>query len=414
MKKTYSKNGITLLCAVVYFISYFSRKDFAAVMAAMLAQNVLDKSTAGLVGTMLFVFYGIGQLVSGYLGDKIKPSYIIIFGLGLTAVCNLLMPILPISTLMIPVWGLNGFAQAMMWPPIVKILSCYLSHEQFVSANLVVTSAAHISTIILYLYVPVCLSFMNWETVFYTAAVLAVITIVGFVIALRIVLPADTSTIASPITQKAVGEKIPIGRIMIEAGILPVFGCIVVTGFLRDGIESWLPTLYSEAFGRESTESILVSVILPIFSILSVAAITAMHKKPLFNNEIRGAGILFALAIVLCVPLALLISNETVAARVICLVLAAVICAAMHAVNFLLISCLPGRFASYGRSSTVSGLTNACIYIGAAASMYGIAVISEALGWSAAVVSWMIIAAAGIVLAVFAYRKYTKFIVTTV
>ncbi len=254
---------------------------------------------------------------------------------------------------------------------------------------------------------------MNWETVFYTAAALAVITIVGFVIALRTVLPADAATIASPITQKDVGEKIPIGRIMIEAGILPVFGCIVVTGFLRDGIESWLPTLYSEAFGRESTESILVSVILPIFSILSVTTITAMHKKPLFNNEIRGSGILFALAIVLCVPLALLISNETVVARVICLVLVAVICAAMHAVNFLLISCVPGRFASYGRSSTVSGLTNACIYIGAAASMYGIAVISEVLGWSATVVSWIIIAAAGIVLAVFAYRKYTKFIVTT-
>ena len=414
MKKTYSKNGITLLCAVVYFISYFSRKDFAAVMAAMLSQNVLDKSTAGLVGTMLFVFYGIGQLVSGYLGDKIKPSYIIIFGLGLTAFCNVLMPLVPISTLMIPVWGLNGFAQAMMWPPIVKILSSYLSHEQFVSANLVVTSAAHISTIILYLYVPVCLSFMNWETVFYTAAALAVITIVGFVIALRIVLPADREIGASSITQKASGEKIPIGRIMIEAGILPIFGCIVVTGFLRDGIESWLPTLYSEAFGRESTESILVSVILPIFSILSVTAITAMHKKPLFNNEIRGSGILFALAIVLCVPLALLITNETVAARVICLLLAAVVCAAMHAVNFLLISCVPGRFASYGRSSTVSGLTNACIYIGAAASMYGIAVISEALGWSSTVVSWMIIAAAGIVLAVFAYRKYTKFIVTTI
>ncbi len=104
---------------------------------------------------MLFVFYGIGQLVSGYLGDKIKPSYIIIFGLVLTAVCNLLMPLVPISTLMIPLWGLNGFAQAMLWPPIVKILSCYLSHEQFVSANLVVTSAAHISTIVLYLYVPV-------------------------------------------------------------------------------------------------------------------------------------------------------------------------------------------------------------------------------------------------------------------
>ncbi len=54
MKTSYSKNGITMLCAVVYFISYFSRKDFAAVMAAMLSQNVLDKSTAGLIGNDAF------------------------------------------------------------------------------------------------------------------------------------------------------------------------------------------------------------------------------------------------------------------------------------------------------------------------------------------------------------------------
>ena len=413
MKTKYSKNGITLLCAIVYFVSYFSRKDFAAVMAAMLAQNVLDKSTAGLVGTMLFVFYGAGQLVSGYLGDKIKPKYIIIFGLGLTAVCNLLMPLVPISTLMIPVWGVNGFAQAMMWPPIVKILSCYLSHDKYVTASLVVTSAAHISTILLYLYVPVCLTYMNWETVFYTATVMAVVTIVGFVVALRLVLPKEAETVEMPNTSKAGGEKLPIGKIMLDAGILPIFGCIIVTGFLRDGIESWLPTLYSEAFNRESTESILVSVILPIFSIVSVTSITAIHKRPLFNNEIRGAGILFAASIVLCLPLAILISNEATLARIVCLVLAAIICAAMHGVNFLLISCLPGRFARFGRSSTVSGLTNAFIYIGAAASMYGIAVISEALGWSAAVISWMIIVSVGVLLAVLAYRKYTKFISTT-
>ena len=85
MKTSYSKNGIIALCSAVYFVSYFSRKDFAAVMAAMLSEEVLDKTTAGLIGTMLFVFYGVGQLVSGYLGDKLKPKYLIMFGLSVTA-----------------------------------------------------------------------------------------------------------------------------------------------------------------------------------------------------------------------------------------------------------------------------------------------------------------------------------------
>ena len=152
-ERKYSKNGIIALCSLVYFVSYFSRKGFAAVMAGMLAEAVLDKPTAGLVGTMLFVFYGIGQLLSGYLGDRMRPQHLLCAGLTVTSLCNFLMPIVPSSTLMIPVWGLNGLAQAMLWPPIVKILSGYLDHEKYVIANLIVTSAAHVATILLYIFV---------------------------------------------------------------------------------------------------------------------------------------------------------------------------------------------------------------------------------------------------------------------
>ena len=90
-KKNYSRLGIILLCSLVYFVSYFSRKDFAAAMAGMLSEEVLARSTAGLIGTMMFVFYGTGQLISGYLGDKIKPKYLIIIGLTTTGVCNFLI-----------------------------------------------------------------------------------------------------------------------------------------------------------------------------------------------------------------------------------------------------------------------------------------------------------------------------------
>ena len=62
---------------MVYFVSYFSRKDFAAVMAGMISDGSISRANAGLVGTMLFAFYGVGQLISGYLGDKMKPRSLI-------------------------------------------------------------------------------------------------------------------------------------------------------------------------------------------------------------------------------------------------------------------------------------------------------------------------------------------------
>ena len=407
--KKNSKSFIVILCSAVYFVSYFSRKDFAATMAAMLDASVIDKVTGGFIGMGLFIAYGVGQLISGYLGDKVKPSTLLLFGLGTTALCNLAMPLVSSGALMIPVWALNGLAQAMLWPPIVRILSDNLDYESFVRANLAVTTSAHVATILLYIYVPFCLRFMSWEAVFFTATILAGVAMVLLALSLILILPKDT--IKKPERRvKADSGDVNYGRLLLRAGIIPIFLAIIMMGFLRDGIESWLPTLYSEAFNRAADESILVSVSLPIFSIISITAITALHKTRTFKNEACGSLILFGCVIVAALPIVILISYNGAVARLVCLILSCLVCAFMHGVNFLLISCLPGRFSAYGKAATTSGFCNAFTYVGAAISSYGMAIISELMGWRTTIITWMIVGALGVILALTALRPYTKFI----
>ena len=410
MKKyKYSNKAIVALCTVAYFASYFSRKTFAVVMVNMLEGGVIERDVAGIIGTALFVFYGAGQLISGYMGDKLSPKYLMFSGLMISAVCNLLMPILPNQYLMIPIWAINGFAQALLWPPIVRILSDNLSHEKYVSANLIVTCGAHVSTIVLYVCAPICISFMSWKSVFFLSTIFCVVVGVIFLVAMCVVLGKKEAEKSEIVKDQAFCNT-SIWKIFKDAGVIPLFVCIIAMGFMRDGIEGWLPTLYSEAFHRDSSESILVSVILPIFAIISIFIVRAVHKGKTFNNEARGSGILFIASIVLCVPFAILINIEATWARVICLILASLICACMHSINFLLISCLPGRFAKTGRASTAGGFCNACTYIGASISMYGIALISDYFGWSATIFSWACILLLGAVFAVAAIKKYTQFL----
>jgi sugar phosphate permease len=85
----------------------------------------------------------------------------------------------------------------------------------------------------------------------------------------------------------------------------------------------------------------------------------------------------------------------------------------MHGCNFLLISCMPGRFASYRKAATTSGFSNACTYVGAAISMYGIPSDAEAFGWRATVGSWFIVAALGLAASLIAVGAYTAFIKRT-
>lgn len=397
---------ITALCSLVYFVSYFARKDFAASLAGMLEAGVVDKTLGGFINMALFICYGIGQLISGYLGDKFKPRTIISAGLLATAVCNLTLP-LANGWVMIPIWAVNGLAQAMLWPPIVKILSCELDNDAFVKANLYVTAAAHVSTVLLYLYVPLCLKIASWQLAFITAGALSAVVLIIFTLVMWKTL---TDSAPSPTSvKKAVSDTafFPIAR---KAGIIPILLGIVMMGFLRDGIETWLPTLYSEAFGKGAEESTLLSIILPIFAIICILLITKLHKFPLFQNEVRGAGILFSIAAVLGIPLSILIETDGGVSNFVCLFLAALITGLMHGVNFLLISCLPGRFAKCGRSSTASGITNACVYIGAALSMYGIPAISSALGLSFTVISWIAISVLGIIFSCISLRKYSDFL----
>ena len=411
MKLKTKSNAIAVvaLCALVYFVSYFARKDFAAVMAVMLRDGVLDKQLSGFIGMGLFICYGIGQLVSGYLGDKIKPTVLLLSGLFTTALCNLLMPLVPSMALMIPVWAINGFAHAMLWPPIVRMLSDNLSGEKFLAANLVVTSSAHISTIILYLFVPLCVKFFDWQGVFFAASILSLAVFIIFIISmLFITLGKDEPRVKN--TDSKPARRGGFMALFLKAGIVPIFFSIIMMGFLRDGIESWLPTLYGEAFGTTAEEAILVSAIIPVISIVSTVSILPIHKRKLFNNEAGGAVILFVLAAVLCVPIAILINFEQSAFKLVCLILAALVCGCMHAINFFFISCLPARFAKFGRAATASGFANSCTYVGAAISMYGIGAIADGIGWSASACSWIIIAMLGAVFSLLAYGRYSKFI----
>ena len=85
-------NALIFLCAVAYFISYLSRLNYAAVMAEFIAESALPKATAVKPITAISITYGLGQLVSGYLGDRIKPRHIITGGFILTTIMNFIMP----------------------------------------------------------------------------------------------------------------------------------------------------------------------------------------------------------------------------------------------------------------------------------------------------------------------------------
>ena len=72
-----------------------------------------------------------------------------------------------------------------------------------------------------------------------------------------------------------------------------------------------------------------------------------------------------------------------------------VLSGAMHGVNLMLVSMVPPLIGGKDRVSSISGLINACTYIGSAVSSYGIALLSGTIGWKSTVLIWILIAVLG-------------------
>ncbi len=69
---------------------------------------------------------------------------------------------------------------------------------------------------------------------------------------------------------------------------------------------------------------------------------------------------------------------------------------------------IPAYFKKYGNVSTASGVINSCTYIESAISTYGIALISERLGWSFTIITWIIIGALGCALCLISFKGWQK------
>ena len=66
--------SLAWLLTLIYFTSYMTRKNFATVLQQVIAETGKAKDTLSIVLVCMTVAYGIGQIINGRLGDKIKPT----------------------------------------------------------------------------------------------------------------------------------------------------------------------------------------------------------------------------------------------------------------------------------------------------------------------------------------------------
>lgn len=383
MKKLNKAAQLTLLLSLTYMISYITRVSYGTVISEIEKNTHIAKSLLahGLTGS--FITYGAGQIISGILGDRFSAKRLISFGLALTTVMNILIPFCASPLALTVIMCINGFAQSLMWPPMVKIMTVQLSDDEYKSAVVKVSWGSSAGTITTYLFSPVIITFFGWKAVFVFCAVCGLMMLLLWN---RFGADAESSG-------ETAAESAQSGLGFISPLFIGIMLAIVFQGMLRDGVTTWMPSYIAETYNISNVIAILSGVILPIFGILCFQAASVLYRK-CFTNPLACAAVIFACGGAAAFLL-LLITGKSMALSVL---LSAILTGCMHGVNLILICMIPPFYKKYGNVSTVSGVLNSCTYIGSAISSYGIAVLCESAGWHTTLAVWLLIAVLGTVM----------------
>ena len=403
-KRRAEARRLTLLCAAVYFCSYLTRLDYGAVMVEMVRAEGFSRVDASAALTGLFITYGFGQLISGYLGDRVKPQLLIFFGLIACGLMNLLIPFCSSPAWMTVVWSVNGLAQAMMWPPLVRIMSQHMTESEYKVATVHVSWGSSLGTIVIYLMIPLLLKVSSWRGVFYCAAAVGM-GMAAFWMARygRVERTLPLQEQAAPADEPGDAGKSGGGLRALMPLLAIMMGVIICQGTLRDGITTWMPTYLADTYHMESGKSILTGVLLPLFGMVCYQIVLWMNRK-LVKNELQCAAIIFGVGLVSLLALRLLHAHSF-ALSVLILAFAV---ASMHGVNLIMTCMTPKYLAGSGKISMITGLLNACTYIGSALSMYGVALIADRFGWTVTESLWCAVALLGTLCAAACVPKWGK------
>ncbi|MBQ3088681.1 MAG: MFS transporter [Clostridia bacterium] len=384
MKKL-SGGAVAYLFAATYLISYITRINYGAVLVEMVKSTGFSNASLSVALTGSFITYGVGQIISGFMGDKIQPKRLVFAGLLISVFINIIIPFCNNPIQMAVLWSVNGFAQAFMWPPMVRLMVNLFEGDEYRKASVKVSYGSSAGTIVVFLISPLLISLWGWKSVFWVSAVLGVFMLFVWQMLCPKIdsdsdLKGDNNFKFAP----------PLGRFRIDLLFVLIMMAIVLQGALRDGVTTWTPTYIDDMFKLGSALAILTSVVLPIFSMVCHGFGGWLYYK-VFKSPVLSAGVIFGVGSIAAAILYLLNGGSAVIS-IVCL---AVLVGAMHGVNLMLICMVPSFYKSTGKISLVSGLLNSCTYVGSAVSTYGIALLTDNSGWSVTVGVWALIAVLG-------------------
>ena len=379
MSKIASKRQwILLLCWLAYSTVYLGRGNLAIAAPIMEQEKLLSAVQIGALGSCFFATYALGQIVNGYLGDRVNPKRMFLGGFFIAAVCNILMGFTEFIPFMFILWSINGYTQSMIWGPILKIIASNFKEEKARSKAAIILSTSVGVGGILAIIIPTMVLGNGVKTIFFVPGI--IMLIIG--ICNGIFIPrSDLSNDGAQVRQ----QHIPYLKLFSNKEVRNMLMPTLAHGIIKDNLSLWTPLLLVQMYQVNVKQLAVYAFLIPLATLIGRVIFVYVYRW-LHEDEKSVVGVSFGICVVVLLPM--IIFETPLWLTTILLTTTSL---AISLINASLLTMFPLHFAKSNNIASVSGVMDFVTYVGAALGSALFGVFIEGLGYQAMLGLWMVL-----------------------
>lgn len=380
---------------VVYIVNTISKTSFSASTVALVAENILTKTQAGLIGGVFWLIYALGQIIGGIAVKKISPTVMMNITIIGSAITHVAMACFDSFVPLMIIWSINSICQFGIWPSILKIVSTEVEPRLRITTMSMLSYSYCIGAIISYALTTVVLATLPWKNLY---------IICGGLIALSMI-PAGIIRKNSgshlldaiPEQHNEHKEKARLTKgLMFKNGFVFICVLMFIKSTMDNGIKSWMPTLMAENFGVTPAYTTLLSVFMLIINTFGVVMCTYIYKKTK-NDYATSLLVMYIFA----VPVVFAWINFESLNVYVVTILMSLVNILFYASGQILQMIYPLKFESYGLTAVVGAFINCFSALGNVAATYGCGFVADSFGWNTLIYTWIFLVVVSAVITIF-------------
>lgn len=374
---------IYIVCYASYISIYIARLSLTMASPELKATGLLSASQIGVLGSVFSVVYAIGRLCTGTLGDRVKPYIFISLGLAISGISNIFVGFFPPFAGIVFFWGLNAFAQSMLWGSVLCTVSAIYPVEvvqRQIAAMVTSVAVGNILGIILGMQI---LETYGLRWAFIIPGLLTLLFSTASLVTIRKV-PASSSLLSKP--------PMKIRTIFADPEIRTVAVPAMFHGAIKDNITLWMTLFFVDRFSLRLDSSAKYILLIPVVGLAG-----RMLYRYLYGLCRHQEHTVSQWAFALCIPTSIVLCLNT-STPLSSMMGLGLMYAAVSIANTSFLSIYPTRFLIHGNIASVSGLMDFCTYLGAGISSILYGVLIENFGYEYMFLSWAMISVASIVI----------------